>query len=373
MNPQTDAERFTELLKTVAEFYDVTVSPARSTMFFGALRDYDFEIVELAFSKFMQSGDSKYGFPKPASIREIVEGSQSEQEANAWNAVTEAIRRVGFYQSIIIQDPAVADAIVRVFGSWAACCERANQANPYLWEAARKEFVTAYRIARKIERKDRTPVLLGGYTEIQNRIANRFPKAQPYGVILLDGRVRSRYLDIDERTGLPAITLADVPMLSETPRLALPPASRETDGGALVEGEALIALGDAFERLMKSRSFPPKLSVKIPTHDPDAKGRAKIRRQAAQIHAETAAESLRTRKTATTGHPDRSANHGGETATGGTGIPVRGDARKKLARGSRVAGVSDPVRDRGGRVRKRVQGGQGHDNDAKEKRRKGAR
>jgi hypothetical protein len=378
MNAKTDAKPFTEMLKDVAEFFDTTISPGRSTMFFGALIEYDFEIVRLAFSKFMQSADSKYGFPRPIAILDIIIGSQSEMEANAWNAIGEAIRRVGSYQSIIIEDPSVADALVRVFGSWISCCAERAIGNAFLWEGRRKEFVEAYRVARKIQRADRTPVLLGGTCEMANRTANRFPKRQDYGVILLDGSVRKRYLDIDAATGLPVSRLADIPGLPDGPPQKALPAPVAVVGGTdeLVSGEAMIRLEDAFTRLLSSRSFPRTAAkpITIPIDEPDAERRAELRRQAEIItRAETTAKPVRPGKAAATGKPDRTSDDGGKTAKVRNGVPVRQTDRPKLESRSRVAGVPDPVRDRGKQLRERDSRGKRNVDNQTGQRRKGSR
>lgn len=379
MNAETDAERFTALLQTVGEIYDQTVSPARATMYFGQLRAYEYEIVELAIAKFLDSEASKFGFPKPIHIREIIEGSQSEQEANAWLAVNESIRRIGVWQSLIVADPAIADAIVRVFGSWASLCQQANESSPYVWENRRRDFVAAFRLARKRERTSTEPVLLGGLCEMQNRASGRFPKRQPYGVILADGRVQSRYLAINEATGLPATPL---PLALALPperavQRQLPAAEADEPGSReLVGQDAIMSLEAAFRKLLQDREFPSGAGKKGDNRDVvaerDARRKAEIRRQATEagnsgknVSTEQASGVVRARKTARAKHTDRTPNHGGGSAKARARVRVREADREKLARGSRVAGVPDHLRTGGERVRERDPRGAGIvDNEA---------
>jgi hypothetical protein len=339
MNPETDAKEFTRLLETVGEFYDVTVSESRHVLYFKLLADFDLEIVRYAFEKYLKSDASKYGFPKPAHIRELIEGSQTEQEAHAWNTVNRAIRKIGPYESIIVQDLAVADAICRVFGSWIECCNANREATAYLWDQRRKDFVTAYRIARKIERADRSPVLLSGIHEVQNRQSGFFPKRSYYGAILLDGSVQTRYLAINERTGLPAARLADALSLPEpTSALLLTPGTldQETDSDELVGQELFDRLHLEFQKVIAAKGLDG------PNFSRQSKG------------------TLRTPETATHGDADRTTDHGGEAPGAGEGIPVRDVDRPGVGGGSGVAGVPDPVRARGKRVRERDPRRAGH-------------
>jgi hypothetical protein len=354
-----DADRFTALLATVGEFYDVTVSEARATLYFRTLMDFEYPIVEAAFGQYMRTDASKYGFPKPAHIREIVEGSQSDQEAVAWMAVNDAIRRFGSWQSIIVADPSLADAIVRTFGSWMACCAAATE-NSYLWEQKRKEFVAAYRIARKIARRSTEPVLLTGLAEVQNRSIGRFPKRQPYGVILLDGRTEDRYLDINTQNGLPAAMLSHVLALPAIKQRALPARREEQETGPDISAEKFVSIQDAIARILAAKQFPQKMARVDRRQAEDTRdeaGRRRIREQAKQhgadVQAQQTSGAVRARKAATARNANHTSDHGGKPAATGTGVSVRKTSRKKMGRGSRVAGVEDSVRAGRQRVRQR--------------------
>lgn len=371
MNADRDAERFGQLLRGAGEVLDVTVSPARIALYFRTLQRFEFEIIEVAFGRFLESEASKFGFPKPVHIIEIIEGSQSEQEDNAWMAVNDAIRKIGAYNSVIVADPSLGDAIVRVFGSWVRCCEEANESNNYIWDQRRKAFVTAYRLARRIQRRPGAPpTLLGGRAEIENRTNGRFPSRQPYGAILLDGRVETRYLDINARTGLPAVRLSDALALPEALSQRLLPAVPEQETGTELIGEgAVITLTEAFERLLRSRSFPSREDrQRLPRTDReptaeerfDEERKALLRRQAEDDGSNVSHATIRTVRAsqdASTELADRTANHGGGSSKGRTGVPLRESDRAGLARGSGVAGVPDSVRAGGSGVRKRGERG----------------
>lgn len=367
MNPETDAKPFTDMLTAVGEFYDQTVSAARSAMFFGALKEYDFEIVTAAFNQYLQTDAAKYGFPKPVHIKDIIEGSESERDANIWLALDEACRRIGVFQSIVIADPFLAAAIIRVWGSWVACCEYRSHADDILWNSRRKDLVAAYRLAKKTGVTNAEPRLLLGYCDSQNQEKGRFPKRTGMGAILLDGTVESRYVDIDSKTGLPAAPLGDVLALGGirlTPaRLVL--TAGETDGDGLIAFEDVRPeLQQKIADVVRDKIFPTGDARPGGKADPDRERRAFLKEQARQIiDAEAgsseqsdreAEESLRAPATAGAEQSARTSDLGGGTAEAGDGVPIReGGARAKLEGGSRVAGVEDSVRAGRRGVRKR--------------------
>jgi hypothetical protein len=358
MNSETDAKPFSDLLTAVAEFYDQTVSAARSTMFFGALNEYDFDVVVAAFNQYLQTDAAKYGFPKPIHIKEIIEGSEAERDANIWLALDEAIRKIGVWQSLVLADPFFAAAILRVWGTWVACCEYRANADDILWNSRRKDFVAAYRLAKKVGVSSAEPRLLFGYCDQQNRETGRFPKRTAMGAILLDGTVEARYVDIDIKTGLPASSLADV--------LALPSPKPRHLARLLAAGESfevgevhdLVAFDEIRPQLqeqiahaLRDRVFPDARPGG--EADPDRERRAFLKAQADTIDAETrrgeqsdreATEHVRAPATAGAEQSDRTADSSGGTAEAGDGIPVREGARAELESGHGVADVEDSVR-----------------------------
>jgi hypothetical protein len=365
MNPDTDAEAFAELLATVGEFYDANISAARHAMYFGALLEFDFDIVRAAMNKHVAT--SKY-FPKPADIRDLIEGTESERDANVWLSLNAAIRRVGVWQSVIIEDPYLADAIIRIWGSWVACCEFAARADQILWNSKRKDLTAAYRIAQKMIPKGRGPIMLAGHCEMENRQSGFFPKRAYYGAIMVDGRVETRYLGVAPETGLPALPLADALALPPVvPRLALRPATEAEAAPAGETGQELDAnaarrsFEDALSAIIKNKGFPaaPKPGAWTPADDDrrreELKAQGRIINAEAIISepAEATAEPLRAEEAAPAGQSDRASDPRSAPAEAGDGVPVRDDSGPTVGSGLRMAGVPDPVRGRGGSVRKR--------------------
>jgi hypothetical protein len=218
---EDDSTPFRELLQTVAENYDVTLSPARILMFFGALREYELDIVRAAFDRFMKSPESRYKFPVPVQIIETIEGTQNERDAILWETLSEAIRRVGPWVSIVCADHAFAAAIRAVWGSWPECAEAKIGNNEFVWMKYKSEFLTAYRVHKR-RQPTGEPAMLIGHNDQSARDNSFFPKRNYVGLIQANGTVALNRVDIDNRTGLPAASLPEVLALTaavEAPKL----------------------------------------------------------------------------------------------------------------------------------------------------------
>lgn len=352
----TDAERFGICLAGIAEIYDRRLSDATIVLYFRALQDFPIEIVEGAFDQFLKSDDSR-SFPRPGQIRSIVEGTQAERDAHAWLTLEAAIRRVGIHQSVIVEDRALAAAIVRTFGSWVYACQYRRDSDMVGWSMRRKDFIAAYSIARR-QGTGGDPVLLAGLCEQENRQSGFLPPRTWYGAVLADGRIESRRLDVNKETGLPAASLRDAlalpePQMPKTLALPAPDDEKMIDIRAALAND-LAALGAlSFESLGK----PLGSSVAELTDVEYEQRIRKLRQQAVSINADsdlTTSEPVHPTETGGDGYrADRAADSRRAVAGTDDGVPVRGTTRTELARGSGVADVDDPVRARGGRVRKR--------------------
>lgn len=367
MNPQRDAQPFTDLLDVVAEHYDVTLSAARKVLYFDVLSPYPFETVSAAIMQYMRSTNSKFGFPRTGHIVEIIEGSDEERDANAWAALTEACRRIGNYPSVIVEDPALAYAIMRKWGTWAQCQEMWGTSNDAEWSMQRRDFVGLYRIGRKSTIVGDDPVCLLGRHALENNVAGVHPPHAIFGAILLDGRIESRYLPISESTGVPAMSLRDVIALPPARTQLQLPASTERDRDDDIPAKPdpdrarklLRSIFDEWNRKFAMTPTPGREKVSsIPGLTPEEEERRKavIRAQAREIEGRIqSTETLRGEAASDAGRPDRSANHGRGTAAASRGTSVSSDQTVGVR--SRVAGAQNRVGDRGRDIRRRRRSG----------------
>lgn len=136
-----DSGEFRRRLVVLAELFDLKLSPQRQALYFEALRDLPFDVVAVALN-FAAKGCTF--FPKPAEIRKFALGDSEDQAEVAWMAFRAAMRDAGSYASLALDDPALGESIVAVFGSWPAACS--TELSSEMWASKRKEFGRVYRV-----------------------------------------------------------------------------------------------------------------------------------------------------------------------------------------------------------------------------------
>jgi hypothetical protein len=134
---------FASLVMATAEALGAKITEDRVRVLAYDLRDYGHAAIVTAFETHRR--ESKW-FPTPSEIIQRIEASPEDRALIAWSALERAAESVGSYRSIELDDPAAADALVSVFGSWAAWC--AAERGPEM-HAKRQQFFAAYRDARR--------------------------------------------------------------------------------------------------------------------------------------------------------------------------------------------------------------------------------
>lgn len=160
-----DRDSFGRIIVTLAEAYPSTrLTEAQVRLYYRALEDLSAEQVGAACLRTVQ--ELKY-FPTIAELRTFVAASVDDAALLAWGGLTRAAREVGSYESLDVEDPAAAAALLHAFGSWAAFCETDD--GPALTQK-RQEFLAAYRQARRIHSPTRSR--LPGRCESSGRYAS---------------------------------------------------------------------------------------------------------------------------------------------------------------------------------------------------------
>lgn len=136
-----DSGEFGQRIVALAEVFDVKLSPQRAALYFEALRDLPFPAVVQALTLAVQS--CKF-FPRPAELRTFVLGDAEDVTEAAWIAFRRAMPAAGYMASVVVDDAALGDTIVAMFGSWPAACH--SDLTPEMWAAKRKEFSRVYRV-----------------------------------------------------------------------------------------------------------------------------------------------------------------------------------------------------------------------------------
>lgn len=135
------APEFAGVMLYLGTAYRQQLTAERIAIYADALGDLDIETLMRAAKIAVKECQF---FPTPAELRKHAVGGLDDRALVAWSALGRAASRVGGYQSVEIDDPCAADALVLVFGSWPEFCQ--TEDGPEL-AMKRQEFMAAYRRA----------------------------------------------------------------------------------------------------------------------------------------------------------------------------------------------------------------------------------
>lgn len=158
-------ERFLFMMAGLAEAVGQEVTPLRIKIYAKALEDLKIEEIEKAAWGLIQTRTFN-SFPKPAELREAVNGKPEDAALIALEKVERAVREVGGYTSVVFDDP----VIHRVIGAtaeagWIGICDMPLEE----WKWARKDFMKMYQ-AFAGRHEMQTPVKLYGRHDMHNTI-----------------------------------------------------------------------------------------------------------------------------------------------------------------------------------------------------------
>ena len=156
-----DRGRFAVALATLAEVFGEALSSARLESYFQALADLDIDAVEAAAQICMRT---RKFFPKPAELREALDGSPEDQAEVAWMRFLGAVREIGGYESVNFGDPVTHAVVMDLWGDWPTACLLDEKETPF----RHQDFVKLYRIRAK-QGADQRVEHLPGFTEVDNR------------------------------------------------------------------------------------------------------------------------------------------------------------------------------------------------------------
>ena len=161
---RSDMAAFGRELIVTAEVFGDTLSEARTLGYFEALMDLPLDAV---LAGLRHARRSTRFFPKPAEVRELVQGSVEDRAREAWRCVLGALEHVGTYESVDFGDPLI-HAAVEALGGWhqAWAWERADGPELLGYE---RDFVSLYRLYAQRGLSRRPLVALLGQHSLHNR------------------------------------------------------------------------------------------------------------------------------------------------------------------------------------------------------------
>ena len=167
---ESDKKRFAEALTIASEATGKAIDQSTMRVYWGLLKNLTIDAVEAAINDHLFDPDDGMFFPKPAHIVKRVTGTKKQQEKAvtdraemAWTEIQTAIRRIGSYGNLEMDDH-VALAAVRSIGGWQKLC----MTNLDKMEWMKKAFFEAY------EAYERAPIEalpnnLPGRIELENQ------------------------------------------------------------------------------------------------------------------------------------------------------------------------------------------------------------
>jgi hypothetical protein len=150
---ELDRVPFAEGLHALCETFNEPATDVKIEAYFDAMGQFEIATVLAAMKAALQR--SKF-MPRPADLRELIEGDGDEAATAAWGAVLREIRRVGYLGSPAL-DERTLGAVRELWGSWQRLCERLPVEGPELlgWV---KQFKAAY---GSVERTDQRRLTMG--------------------------------------------------------------------------------------------------------------------------------------------------------------------------------------------------------------------
>jgi hypothetical protein len=135
-----DATEFKRRLAGVFALYSKDLSDIVLSVWWEAMRPYDFAAVKDALNRHAVNPDNGQFLPKPADVVRLIDGGTQDSALQAWAKVDRAVRQVGTFASVVFDDPLIHRA-VRDMGGWVALGTKTEDE----WPFVRNHFVTLYR------------------------------------------------------------------------------------------------------------------------------------------------------------------------------------------------------------------------------------
>jgi hypothetical protein len=143
---EMDRPAFAEGMLLLSETFNEPFSDVKIESYFDVLREFDIADVSGAVRHALRTCEF---CPRPAKLREFIEGNADDAADAAWGAVLKEIRRVG-YMGVPNLEPRSLEAVRQLWGGWRRLCETLPGEGPELvgWI---KQFKATY---ASVERRE---------------------------------------------------------------------------------------------------------------------------------------------------------------------------------------------------------------------------
>jgi hypothetical protein len=192
-----DAKAFRTLLAGVFALYGKDLPELVLSVWWQAMRPYDFEAVKDALNRHAVNPDNGQFLPKPADVVRLIEGGSQDAALQAWAKVDMAMRRVGNYVSVAFDDPIIHRAL-QDMGGWIDLGLKTEDE----WPFVRNHFTSLYRGYRARMVPVDYPRYLPGIIDAENG-PRGFEREKP---VLIGDPARARQV-LDGGSDRPALTV----------------------------------------------------------------------------------------------------------------------------------------------------------------------
>lgn len=172
-----DLPEFNERLTACYSYYRQDVSEFVLTVWWQACQRYDLEQFQKAINSHVTDPDKGQFCPKIADLVRILEGTSTEKAQLAWGKVMDAAQRIGAYQDVVFDDPAI-HAAAHDLGGWPKICRTELDDLGYL----QHRFCESYRAYQKKEGFAHPHILIGDRSSDDVYKARGLPLPKPVPV-----------------------------------------------------------------------------------------------------------------------------------------------------------------------------------------------
>lgn len=159
-----DIREFGLQMQTLCTAFDKQISRTLTDVYFAGLADLQIEAIRHAVEQAIKTADF---FPRVAELRALCEGTQNERAQRAWQLLMEALEKGGHYNSLYVEDQALAVAIRRTFTHWIDIPSEIPPPHDPMHASIFNRFCANYRLAEKSQ--ERADCYFVGYFEATNR------------------------------------------------------------------------------------------------------------------------------------------------------------------------------------------------------------
>jgi hypothetical protein len=160
-----DRKSFFKLIADISAFYRKDFSEFSGTVWWEAMKPYDFVAVSEALNRHCINPDVGQFMPFPADGVRMLQGRTQDQASIAWAKVDSAVRKVGTYRDVVFDD-ALIHRVISEMGGWIQIGSKGNDE----WPFVAKEFETRYRGYRMRGENPEFPPVLIGLANSQNAV-----------------------------------------------------------------------------------------------------------------------------------------------------------------------------------------------------------